>query len=306
MILYFNNMGHHHHDHHLHDHHHDTKNIQWAFFLNLLFTIVEIIGGLFTNSMAIIADALHDLGDSLSLGLAWYFQKLSKKGRDERYSYGYRRFSLLAALINSIILIVGSVLILVETIPRLMHPETVDARTMIYLAVFGVIVNGAAVFKLSKGSSLNERVVRLHLLEDVLGWIAVLIGSVIMFYFDWPVIDPILSLLISVYILYNVYSNLKSALQIFLQATPHAMNEEKIDQYIRSIEAIESYHDLHCWSMDGDYHILTIHIVVSEHESLETLANIKEQVRKGLSDMGFSHITIETETQAEICTLENC
>jgi cobalt-zinc-cadmium efflux system protein len=295
-------MGHEHH----HDHNHDTKNIKWAFFLNLLFTVVEIIGGLFTNSVAIMADALHDLGDSLSLGLAWYFQKLSKKGRDQNYSYGYRRFSLLAALINSIILVVGSIFILFETIPRLINPASVDAKSMIYLAIFGVIVNGAAVFKLTNGKSLNEKVVRLHLMEDVLGWVAVLIGSIIMYFFDWPIIDPILSLMISCYILFNVYSNLKGALQIFLQATPHEMNESKIDEYLKTINEIESYHDLHCWSMDGDYHILTIHIVVSEKESLASMAIIKDKLRKGLSELGFSHVTIEMESPAEICALEDC
>ena len=192
-------MGHDH--HHGHHHQHDTKNISTAFFLNLAFTIIEIIGGLMTNSVAIMSDALHDLGDSLSLGLAWYFQKVAKKGRDKTFSYGYKRFSVLGAMINAIVLVVGSVFILQETIPRLWQPETPNVQGMFWLAILGIVVNGAAVLKLQKGTSLNEKVISLHLLEDVLGWAAVLVGSVLMYFFDLPIIDPLLSIGIAIFIL---------------------------------------------------------------------------------------------------------
>ncbi len=165
----------HNHDHH--HHHHDTGNLKVAFFLNLAFTLVEIVGGLYTNSLAILSDALHDLGDSLSLGLSWYFQKLSKKGRTSSFSYGYKRFSLLGAVVNSIVLVVGSIIILSKAIPQLFNPSQANAEGMMYLAILGIVVNGAAVLKLRKGESLNEKVITLHLLEDVLGWVAVLIGS---------------------------------------------------------------------------------------------------------------------------------
>ncbi len=183
-----------------HDHIHHrggSKNIRTAFFLNVTFTIIEIIGGIMTNSMAILSDAVHDLGDSLSLGMAWYFQGLSSKGRDKSFSYGYGRFSLLGALINVCVLLIGSILILWKTIPRLLAPEAVDTTGMMILAVIGVIFNGLAVYRMRGGKSLNERVVALHLMEDVLGWVAVLIGSIIMHFFDLPIIDPILSLLIT-------------------------------------------------------------------------------------------------------------
>ena len=192
---------------HNHSHNHSEGNIKIAFFLNLGFTIVEIIGGLYTNSLAILSDALHDLGDSLSLGLSWYFQRLSKKGSTKKFSYGYKRFSLLGAIINSIVLVVGSIFILSKAIPELFNPEETNAQGMLYLAILGVVVNGAAVFKLRKGKSLNEKVVSLHLLEDVLGWVAVLIGSIVMIYFDLPFVDPLLSILISIFVLYNVYRN---------------------------------------------------------------------------------------------------
>jgi len=168
------------HIHHIHRRLHEEGNISKAFFLNLSFTVVEIIGGLFTNSLAILSDALHDFGDSISLGLAWYFQRLSKKDRDQNFSYGYGRFSLLGALVNSVILTVGSVFILYKAIPGVLAPEEADSLGMIWLALLGVVVNTLAVATLKKGQSLNEKVVRLHLLEDVFGWVAVLIGAGVM------------------------------------------------------------------------------------------------------------------------------
>lgn len=161
-------------------HHHATQNIQLAFFLNLSFTLIEIIGGLWTNSLAILSDALHDLGDSIALGLSWYFAKVSQKPPDERFSYGYQRFSLLGALISSLILVVGSTIILFTAIPRLFHPEPVHVEGMLLLALLGVIINGVAVLKLKGGKTQNERVVMLHLLEDTFGWIAVLIVGGVM------------------------------------------------------------------------------------------------------------------------------
>jgi len=293
-------------NHHNHQHHGDVKNIKWAFFLNLIFTLIEIIGGIFTNSVAILSDALHDLGDSLSLGMAWYFQGLSNKGRDDTYSYGYKRFSILAALLNSLVLIVGSVFILSEAIPRLYTPETVDAKNMIFLAILGIIVNGAAVIKLKKGNSINEKVVSLHLLEDVLGWIAVLIGSIIMYFYDLPIIDPILSLLIAAYILLNVIKNLKDALKIFLQAGPLDMDKDQITAYFKSLPYVKSFHDFHYWSMDGNYHILTIHLVLHETAPMSQLSIWKNKIRKALKTMGFSHVTIEFELNDEDCILEEC
>ena len=180
--------------HHEHEHHHATDSIKVAFWLNLFFTIIEIVGGFYTNSIAIISDALHDLGDSFALGLAWYFQKLSQRGRDRKFSYGYGRFSTLAAMINSGLLLAGSIYVISVAIPRLIHPQETYATGMIWLAVVGLLVNGIAAYRLSSGSSLNERAARLHLLEDVLGWAAVLVGAVIIKLTGWTILDPILSL----------------------------------------------------------------------------------------------------------------
>lgn len=195
-----------------HNHHHSSSdNLKVAFFLNLVFTIIEIFGGIFTNSIAILTDALHDAGDTASLGLAWYFEKLSGRGPNHKHTYGYVRFRLLGGLITGIVLIAGLSFIFWNAIGRLMAPEPVNAPGMMALAVLGILVNGAAVLRVKKGSSLTEKVVSWHLIEDTLGWAAVLIGAGIMFVWDLPIIDPILSIGISLFVLWNVGRNLKKS-----------------------------------------------------------------------------------------------
>lgn len=292
-------MAHHH--NHTHGHSHDTGNIKVAFFINLLFTIIEIIGGVLTNSVAILSDAVHDLGDSLSLGLAWYFQNYSKKKRSPSFSYGYGRFSLLGAIINSIVLVVGSIFIFIEAIPRLIAPQQPETQGMMLLAVLGVIFNGAAVLRLKKGTSVNERVVSLHLLEDVLGWIAVLIGSIIMHFFDIPIIDPILSLGIALFILINVYKNLKETIQIVMQGVPENTNVKEVEQRLLSYPEIVAVHDIHIWSMDGEYTIMTAHIVVQDKETLTALDPLKKKIRKDLKEFHVEHVTLEFENVGNHC-----
>ena len=295
-------MGH----NHDHSHNHSEGNVKVAFFLNLSFTIIEIIGGLYTNSLAILSDALHDLGDSLSLGLSWYFQKLSKKGRTKKFSYGYKRFSLLGAIINSIVLVAGSIFILTKAIPELFNPEETNVEGMLYLSILGIVVNGAAVFKLRKGESLNEKVVSLHLLEDVLGWVAVLIGSIIMMFTDAPFIDPLLSVLISLFVLYNVYRNLKKSMLVILQGIPEEVSVDDIRQKLKDMPEVTDIHDCHAWSMDGEYNILTVHLRLAKDYKLSEQAKLKEKVKSQLKDESINHITVEFEGQDEHCGLEDC
>ena len=295
-------MGH----NHDHSHNHSEGNVKVAFFLNLSFTIIEIIGGLYTNSLAILSDALHDLGDSLSLGLSWYFQKLSKKGRTKTFSYGYKRFSLLGAVINSIVLVAGSIFILSKAIPELFDPEETNVQGMLYLSILGIVVNGAAVLKLRKGESLNEKVVSLHLLEDVLGWVAVLIGSIIMMFTDAPFIDPLLSVLISLFVLYNVYKNLRKSMLVILQGIPEEISIDHIRQKLKDMPEVTDIHDCHAWSMDGQYNIFTIHLQLDKDYRLSEQAELKDTVRSKLKDESINHITIEFEGQDENCELEDC
>ena len=301
-------MSHEHHHHgysHTH-HHHSTENIKVAFFLNLGFTIIEIIGGILTNSVAIISDAIHDLGDSLSLGLSWYFQSISSKKRDNTYSFGYKRFSILGAVINSMVLIIGGILVLQEAIPRLLEPQQPHAEGMIYLAILGIIVNGAAVLKLKKGTSMNERVVSLHLLEDVLGWVAVLIAAIVMQFVNLPIIDPLLSILITIWVLKNVYTNLKKSFQILLQAVPEDKDISEIKARILDLPEVSQVHDIHLWSLDGEKDIFTIHLKVKEVEKLKDATKVKAAIRQLLSERQIEHCTIEIETIEEECEQDDC
>lgn len=295
----------HHHDHnHYHDHHHahaDVKNLRAAFFLNFSFTIIEFVGGLLTNSVAILSDAVHDMGDSFSLGLSWYFQKVANKPRTKEYTYGYKRFSLLGAVINSVVLLVGSILILLHAVPRLFNPQHPDVKGMLFLAVLGVIINGLAVLRLRKGSSINERVVSLHLLEDVLGWLAVLIGAGIMYFVDAPFIDPLLSILISLYILYNVYRNIRQSLHIILQGSPSQLDMEELKRSLFEIGEVQDVHDLHAWSVDGEYNVMTVHVVLRSALQMEEQHQLKLVIRDKLRAMGIQHCTIEFEVADEDC-----
>ncbi|MDD4771652.1 MAG: cation diffusion facilitator family transporter [Bacteroidales bacterium] len=275
------------------------RNLAVAFLLNLSFCLIELIGGLLTNSVAILSDAVHDLGDSISLGMAWYMQRFSRRKATQTYSYGYKRFALLSALLNSVILFSGSIFVLIESSKRFFEPAETHAQGMFLLAILGVAVNGYAVLRLKKGSSLNERVVSLHLLEDVLGWIAVLIGSVLMWIFNWTIIDPILSVGIAVYILLHVYRNFKEVFRIFLQGTPEHVDVEKVRQQLLSLPPVKGIHDLHVWSMDGEYVVLTVHLVVSKTLTSEERVALRSETRSLLSTLGIDHPTIEVESEVE-------
>lgn len=286
-----------------HGHHHRAHtggNIKTAFFLNLGFAILEIIGGIYTNSVAILSDALHDFGDSLTLGVSWYFDKVSKREVDKKYSYGYKRFSLLGAIISSIVLITGSIFIVLESIPRLFNPVQPDTSGMIVLGIIGVLINGLAAFRLRKGHSINEKVVYLHLLEDVLGWVAVLIGATVMHFTDLPIIDPILSVLIAIFILYNVFKNLRQSFKIILQGTPPDLNLDQIHEAILSVSGVDDFHDCHTWTMDGEYHVLSIHLVV-KNMSMVSMEKIKKEIKNKLKMLGIEHATIEFEQEGAEC-----
>ena len=286
------------------DHHHKSiGNIKTAFFLNLFFTIIEIVGGLLTSSLAILSDALHDLGDSLSLGLSWRLQRLSRKGRDERYSYGYHRFSLLGAIINSIVLLVGAAIVLRHAIPVLFDPTTVHAPGMIIMAVIGITVNGLAALRLRGGHSLNEKVVLLHLLEDVAGWLGILIIAAIMMFTKAPWLDPLLSILISLWVVSQVVMRLRQAFRIVLQGVPENVNVERIRDRLRQIEEIQESHDTHVWTLDGNYNIFSVHVVVNENMDLEQLSELKEKVARILNEENIHHSTIEFDLLGVDCEL---
>jgi cobalt-zinc-cadmium efflux system protein len=293
---------------HDHKNHHSNaeSNLKVVFLLNAAFAVIEIAGGLLTHSMAILSDALHDAGDTIAIGVAWYFQRVSGKKRDIFYTFGYRRFSVLGALINSLILLSGSCLILFESIPRIFNPQEVDETGMLVLAILGVLVNGIAMLKTKKGLSRNEQVISLHLLEDVLGWAAVLIVSVVMHFIELPVLDPILSVAITLFILYRLYGSLRSTFRILLQGTPATNLESDISERLKKISEITGIHDLHVWTMDGSYHVASFHIEVTTNLSIVETESLKKRIRASLLELHIEHITIEIEHEGQECHLIDC
>lgn len=301
-----NSSSHHTHSHHSHTHRSASGNISLAFFLNLIFAFIELAGGLFTNSVAILSDALHDFGDSLSLGVAWYLQKISKKGRDKEYTYGYKRFSLLGALFISTVLLVGSFFVIKECAERLMNPQVPNAQGMFILAIFGVLINGFAALRLARGGSISERAVSLHMLEDVFGWVAVLVVSIVMMFVDLPILDPLLSIGISIWVLYNVYKNLRETFRVFLQQAPQDVNIERLQQSLLTIEGISSIHDIHLWSLDGESNVMTLHVVIKEDITVADSHALKSRIRALLNEKKIAHATIEIESIGEECELLHC
>lgn len=274
----------------------------WAFALNLGFAIVEFIGGILTNSLAITSDAIHDLGDAGAIGIAWVLEKKSKKKSDLAYSYGYRRLSVMAALITGVILFVGSCLIVAKAVPRLFEPEAPHVEGMIGLALLGLAVNGFAAFRMAKGSSLSERMILLHLLEDVLGWAVILIGAIIMRFKDLPILDPIMAIAVAVWVLWNAFRNLKETMKVFLQATPTGVAMEEVQKTIKEFSLVKDVHHTHLWSMDGLHHILTAHIVVQEKSTTDQIHQLKIDLKKKLFEKyHIQEATIEIEWPSEKC-----
>jgi len=290
------------HAHAGHDHG-SSGNLKVAFLLNLGFTVIEIIGGLLTNSIAILSDAVHDLGDCISLGLAWYFDRLSRRESTPRNTYGYRRYALLGGLITGGVLTVGLGFVLWNAVGRLYAPEPVHAPGMMLLAVIGILFNGAAVLRVKKGSSLTEQVVSWHLLEDTLGWVAVLIGAGVMTVWDMPIIDPLLSIGISLFVLYNVVRNLKKVIDVFLQKAPRAFQLNAFEQAVLAVPKVTSVHHTHSWSIDGESHVLTTHLVMQPDASREEMLNAKAAVRRLLDNEAFEHVTVDIELEGELCVI---
>lgn len=289
----------------MHSHNHDkSNNISWAILINITFTIIEVVGGLLTNSLTILSDALHDFGDSLVLILAWFAEKKAQQRPDQKRTFGYKRLSLGAAVFTSIVLVSGSLFILSKAIPRLLNPEPVDAQGMVILAVIGVIFNGFGFIKLRSGQSMNEKALTWHLLEDVLGWVMVLIGSIIMFFWDNPIIDPLMTIGYTTFILWGVSKNLKESLNILMQGVPSHIDVNHIEKGLLTVKDVVSVHDMHVWSLDGETDIFTGHIVVKD-KALEKPEEMKALIKTELEKHHIEHTTIELESESS-CSGIDC
>ena len=292
-----------------HDHAHNTNNsnkaLRVALFLNLSFFFVEVVGGVLSNSVAVLSDALHDLGDVLAIGLAWWLGKKALRAADSRYSFGYKRFSLLGALINSTVLASGSLFVIYHAALRIADPEPVISTYMMIMGVLGIAVNGYATWYLSGSESLNEKAVKLHLLEDVLGWAALLVAAIVMYFYPIYWLDGVLSIAIALWILYNAVLRLKEVLAIFLQAIPTNVDLPAIKSKIEALPQVLSMHHMHLWSLEGNEHVFSTHLRTQNISSLEEVTALKRTVRKVLNEYPqLSHYTIEIELEDDNCPLE--
>lgn len=277
------------------------KNILVAFILNLSFSIFELVGGIITGSVAILSDSVHDIGDAVSIGASLFFERKSKKQPDEVYTYGYARYSVLGGVFTTVILLVGSILVILNAFNRIINPVEINYNGMIIFAVIGVIVNFVAAYFTKEGDSLNQKAVNLHMLEDVLGWVTVLVGAVIMRFTDIAVIDPIMSIGVAVFILYNSVKNLKEAIDLFLEKKPNNISVDDIKNIIKGVDGVDDVHHIHIWSMDGISNYATMHIITNSDTS-----KVKSDIRHMLSHSHIEHVTIETEAPDEVCENKEC
>ena len=278
------------------------KNILVAFLLNLFFSVFELIGGIFTNSISIISDAVHDFGDSISIGVSYFLEKKSKKKPDNKYTFGYTRYSVLGAIITNTILIIGSILVIYNAIERIINPQDINHNGMIIIAIVGTVVNFIAAYMTKEGDSLNQKAVNLHMLEDVLGWLVVLVGAIVIKFTNFTLIDPILSILVAIYILTHTIKSYKKIFNLFLEKTPEDIEIDELKDHILKIKGVEGIHHIHIWSMDGINNYATMHIVTDTKKIDELKNSIKEE----LKEHGITHTTIETEDKNCECSEHEC
>lgn len=277
------------------------KNILVAFVLNLIFSVFEFVGGLFTGSIAIQTDSLHDFGDALSIGLSYFLEKKSNKNPDAKHTYGYIRYSVLGGFITSSILLVGSVFVIYESIKRIINPVSINYDGMIAFGIVGVVINFISFTLTKEGHSINQKAVNLHMLEDVLGWIIVLFGSILMKFTNIVYIDSFLSIIVAIFIFVNVCKNLKMIIDLFLEKSPININIEKLTKALLEIDGVCDIHHLHVRSIDGYNNLASFHVVVKEYSY-----DIKQQLKEELLAHSIGHSTIELELENEVCKDKTC
>lgn len=277
------------------------RNILIAFILNLAFSIFEFVGGIVTGSVAILSDAVHDVGDAASIGIAYFLERKSHRQSDAVYTYGYGRYSVMGSVITTLILLLGSAAVIYNAVHRLVEPAEIDYNGMIVFAVVGVCVNLCAALFTREGGSLNQRAVNLHMLEDVLGWAVVLLGAIVMRFTDFAILDPLLSIAVAVFIFANAIRNLRASLELFLEKAPHGMDTEALRAHLMAIEGVLDVHHIHLWSVDGQHHCATMHVVAKGAAHA-----IKDAVRAELREHGIGHATLELEEENEHCHEQTC
>ena len=267
-----------------------------AFFLNLSYAIVEFIAGGIFGSSAVLADSVHDLGDAIAIGISAFLETISNREEDSHYTLGYKRFSLLGAMVTAVILMTGSVLVILENIAKIFHPQPVNDEGIFWLGIIAITINVLASLVIRKGQTKNESILSLHFLEDTLGWVAVILMAIVLRFTDWYILDPLLSLAISFFILSKALPRFWSTLKIFLDAVPEGVDIQKIKTDLAELDHVASINQLNLWTMDGLEKNAIVHVCLKEMEHMETC---KESIRIFLKDCGFQNITIEVDADLE-------
>ncbi len=290
----------HHHHNHLHGHSHGdhghlnrNQNIGLAFVLNLGLSLFELVGGVWIGSFAVLAGAIHDFGDAISLGLAWYLERVANQRKNELFNFGYRRFSLLSALLAGVIILSGSIIICFHAIKDFGSSHQLNPKMMILFATIGIFVNAISAWRMSRGKTKNERILTWHLIEDFLSWVGILLSSVIIFVTEISWLDPLFAVLLSIYVAYNVYKHLKSTIYLFLQARPEEFNEKAFSESILKIDGIFKVTNIATWSLDGVHNILSCRIVFSKDFSVSQLEVINRNIRNIANEQGHFEVTLE-------------
>ena len=270
-----------------------SKTSIWlAFFLNLSYAIVEFIAGGIFGSSAVLADSVHDLGDAIAIGISARLETISNREEDRQYTLGYKRFSLLGAMLTAVILMIGSVLVILENVTKIVHPQPVNEEGILWLGIIAVAINVLASLVVRKGKTKNESILSLHFLEDTLGWLAVILMAIILRYTDWYILDPLLSLVISIFILTKAIPRFWSALKIFLDAVPEGVDIKQVKKDLEQLDHVASVNQLNLWTMDGLEKNAIVHVCLEEIEHIEYC---KESIRNLLKDYGFQNVTIEVD-----------
>ncbi|MFS9256105.1 cation diffusion facilitator family transporter [Streptococcus infantis] len=274
-----------------------TKHTVWlAFFLNLSYAIVEFIAGGVFGSSAVLADSVHDMGDAIAIGVSAFLETISNREEDSHYTLGYKRFSLLGAMVTAVILMTGSVLVILGNITKLFHPQPVNDEGILWLGIIAVSINVLASLVVRKGKTKNESILSLHFLEDTLGWVAVILMAIVLRFTDWYILDPLLSLVISIFILSKAIPRFWSTLKIFLDAVPEGVDIKQVKSDLEQLDHVASINQLNLWSMDGLEKNAIVHVCLKEIEQMELC---KESIRSKLKDCGFQNVTIEVDADLE-------
>lgn len=277
------------------------KSILFAFLLNLFFSIFELFGGVFTGSVAILSDAVHDFADAFSIGISYLLERKSKRKPDDAYTFGYLRYSVIGALITNLILIIGSLVVIYNGIIRLIFPTDINYNGMIIFAAVGITVNLLATIITHKGETLNQRAVSLHMLEDVLGWAVVLVGAIVMKFTDFGILDSSLSIAVALFIIISAIHGLSETLAVLLEKAPHDINVSELKEHILNIPEVVSLHHIHVWSLDGNYNCASLHVITNGNAPA-----IKKAIKAEMLEHGISHTTVEFECVDEVCTDTEC